>query len=292
MKRDPYAGSPEKKEVPAVKKYILPVSLTVVSYGIYGFVLYTLYHAEPNRHDGNLFIFSILFVLASYVLTGVALTILARSVKPSLIWMAWIPFARLYLLGALADLYTDNRMVPKKADHLYRRLTSKLRYQLPWVCTGNVVSGMISVVAFMLFLVFSFIPLAFMAAAIYYGEDFSNADLEVAIPMLAITFGGTWLAITTVLCNLTFGGLSIFSRGVSLHRIYRALRLPCAPLWAVVSVPNPLLASLFLLIYATRTKDRAQRFLPPEEPPAETPTEPPTEPPEEPPTEPPEEDPV
>ena len=272
MKRDPYTGSQEKKEVPAVKKYILPTSLTVASYGIYGFVLYSLCHANPNKYDGHFFIPPILFVLASYVLTGVALTILARPVKPSLIWMAWIPFARLYLLGTLADLYADNRMAPKKADHLYRRLTSKLRYQLPWVCTGNFVSGMVSFVAFMLFLVFSFIPLSFMIAAIYYGDlDFSNADLEVAIPTLAVTFGGTWLAITTVLCNLTFGGLSTFCYGVSLHRIYRALRLPCAPLWAILSVPNPLLAALFLLIYATRTKDRAERFLPPEEPPAEDP---------------------
>lgn len=271
-----------------MKKYILPVSLAAVSYGILGYVLYALCYISRNVQDKDAWIIPLLFTLATYLITGVALTILARSVKPSLIWMAWIPFAQLYLLGALADLYADNRMIPKKADHLYRRLTSKLRYQLPWVCTGNVVSGMISVVAFMLFLVFSFIPLAFMAAAIYYGEDFSNADLEVAIPMLAITFGGTWLAITTVLCNLTFGGLSIFYRGVSLHRLYRALRLPCAPLWAVVSVPNPLLASLFLLIYATRTKDRAQRFLPPEEPPTEPPAETPTEPP----TEPPAEDPV
>ena len=96
-------------------------------------------------------------------------------------------------------------------------------------------------------------------------------------PRLAVTFGGTWLAITTVLCNLTFGGLSIFYCGVTLHRIYRALRLPCAPLWAILSVPNPLLASLFLLIYAIRTKDRAERFLPPEESPTEPPTEPPAE---------------
>ena len=43
-----------------MKKYILPVSLAAVSYGEYGFVLYTLYHAKPNRYDGNLFIFSIL----------------------------------------------------------------------------------------------------------------------------------------------------------------------------------------------------------------------------------------
>ena len=254
-----------------MKKYILPVSLAAVSYGEYGFVLYTLYHAKPNRYDGNLFIFSILFVLASYVLTGVALTILARSVKPSRIWMAWIPFARLYLLGSLADLYTDNRMVPKKAHRLYRRLTSRLRYQVPLLRAGNVVTEAISFVLLPFFMIFSFIPLLILSEAILHGEDFSRYDPEIVIPRLAVIFGGTWLFLTVVVFSLIIGALSTFCYGVSLHRIYRALRLPCAPLWAILSVPNPLLAALFLLIYALRTKDRAEQFLPPAEPPAEDP---------------------
>ncbi len=271
-----------------MKKYILPTSLTVASYGIYGFVLYTLYHAKPNRYDGNLFIFSILFVLASYVLTGVALTILARSVKPSLIWMAWIPFARLYLLGTLADLYADNRMIPKKPNRFPRRRPSRLRYRLPLLRAGNVVTEAISFVLLPFFMIFSFIPLLILSEAILHGADFSRYNPEIVIPRLAVIFGGTWLFLTVVVFSLTIGALSTFCYGVTLHRIYRALRLPCAPLWAILSVPNPLLASLFLLIYATRTKDRAQRFLPPEEPPTEPPAETPTEPP----TEPPAEDPV
>ena len=260
-----------------MKKYILPVSLTVASYGIYGFTLYTLYHANPNGHDRDLYIYSILFVLASYVLTGVALTILARSVKPSLIWMAWIPFARLYLLGTLADLYADNRMVSKKAHRLYRRRPSRLRYQVPLLRAGNVVTEAISFVLLPFFMIFSFIPLLILSEAILHGADFSRYNPEIVIPRLTVIFGGTWLFLTVVVFSLTIGALSTFCYGVSLHRLYRALGLPCAPLWAILSVPNPLLASLFLLIYALRTKDRAERFLPPEEPPAETPTEPPAE---------------
>ena len=261
-----------------MKKYILPVSLTVVSYGIYGFALYTLYHANPNRYEGDLYIYSILFVLASYVLTGVALTVLARSVKRSLIWMAWIPFARLYLLGSLADVYTANRLTTEEAVRAVGYRPSKLRHQLPLLRAGNVVAGVFSFVAFMLFLIFSLIPLLFLSAAIYYGDfDLSHADLEVAIPRLAITFGGTWLAITAVISNLAIGGLFAVCHGVALSRIYSALGLPCAPLWAAVSVPNPLLTALLLLIYTLRAKDRAERFLPPREDPAQTPPESPAE---------------
>ena len=264
-----------------MKKYILPVSLTVASFGILGYVLYALCYISRNVQDKDAWIIPLLFTLATYLITGVALTILARSVKPSLIWMAWIPFARLYLLGSLADLYTDNRMVPKKAHRPYRRLTSRLRYQVPLLRAGNVVTEAISFVLLPFFMIFSFIPLLILSEAILHGEDFSRYDPEIVIPRLAVIFGGTWLFLTVVVFSLTIGALSTFCYGVSLHRIYRALRLPCAPLWAILSVPNPLLAALFLLIYALRTKDRAEQFLPPEEPPAETPTEPPTEPPAE-----------
>lgn len=261
-----------------MKKSILPILLTLVSYWNLGFVLYTLYYIERNSHDKDSYIIPLLFAIATYVLTGIALTILARAVDHSPARLAWIPFARLYLLGSLADVYTANRLTTEEAVRAVGYRPSRLRHQLPLLRAGNVVAGVFSFVAFMLFLIFSLIPLLFLSAAIYYGDfDLSHADLEVAIPMLAITFGGTWLAITAVISNLAISGLFAVCHGVALSRIYSALGLPCAPLWAAVSVPNPLLTALLLLIYTLRAKDRAERFLPPREDPAQTPPESPAE---------------
>ncbi len=261
-----------------MKKSILPILLTLGSYWNLGFALYTLYHANPNRYEGNLYIYSILFVLASYVLTGIALTILARAVDHSPARLAWIPFARLYLLGSLADVYTANRLTTEKTVQAVGYRPSRLRHQLTLLRAGNVAAGVISFVAVFLFLIFSLIPLLFLTEGIRQGQfDFSNTDPEVAIPMLAITFGGTWLAITAVISNLAIGGLLLICYGIALHRVYSALRLPFAPLWAIVSAPNPLLTALLLLIYTLRAKDRAERFLPPREDPARATPESPTE---------------
>lgn len=246
-----------------MKKCILPVLPAIVSYGILGYVLYTLYYISHNSQDKDAWVIPILFTVTTYLITGVALTLLARSVKPSLIWMAWIPFARLYLLGALADLYTDNRMAPGKARRPSRRRPSKLRYLLPWLRAGNVVTEAISFVLLPFFLIFCLVPLLFLSETIRNGEDFSYpVDLTILIPRYTVIFGGTWLFLTVVVVSLILGGLAIFCRGVTLHRLYRALWLPCAPLWAIVSVPNPFLTALLFLIYAIRTKDRAERFLP------------------------------
>lgn len=261
-----------------MKKQIPPILLAFASYGILGYVLYVLAYIERNSYDRDAFIVPLLFAIVTYAITGIALTILAASVKPSLIWMAWLPFARLYLLGSLADVYTANRLTTEEAVRAVGYRPSRLRHQLPLLRAGNVVAEVFSFVAFMLFLIFSLIPLLFLSAAIYYGDfDLSHADLEVAIPRLAITFGGTWLAITAVISNLAISGLFAVCHGVALSRIYSALGLPCAPLWAAVSVPNPLLTALLLLIYTLRAKDRAERFLPPREDPAQTPPESPAE---------------
>jgi uncharacterized membrane protein YedE/YeeE len=61
----------------------------------------------------------LLLASALYVLMGLTLTFLCRAARKGSVWMAWVPFANLYLLGLMADVYTDDRVLRGEIDARY-----------------------------------------------------------------------------------------------------------------------------------------------------------------------------
>ena len=70
-----------------------------------------------------------LSAVACYVFLGVALTVLSRATGIGRVWQAWVPFANLYLIGLLADVYTDNRLTTE-ADRARPFYTPSLLHTL------------------------------------------------------------------------------------------------------------------------------------------------------------------
>ena len=67
----------------------------------------------------------LLLASALYVLTGLTLTFLCRAAHKGSVWMAWVPFANQYLLGQMADVYTDDRVLRGEIDPRYVKQAHK-----------------------------------------------------------------------------------------------------------------------------------------------------------------------
>ena len=91
-----------------------------------------------------------LSAVACYVFLGVALTVLSRATGIGRVWQAWVPFADLYLIGLLADVYTDNRLTTEadRARPFYR--PSDLRRRTLGYGIGSSAAGAVASVGWLL----------------------------------------------------------------------------------------------------------------------------------------------
>ena len=114
----------------------------------------------------------LLLASALYVLTGLTLTFLCRAARKGSVWMAWVPFANLYLLGLMADVYTDDRVLRGEIDARYA--PSTLRRKMLGYSIAQSVLGNIAGIAVLISLFSGFAGLL----TGFFGGMFDQSDLE------------------------------------------------------------------------------------------------------------------
>jgi len=198
--------------------------------------------------------------VASYVILGLALMALCRATGIVKAWMAWVPFANFYLIGLLADVYTDNRLTTDedRAAPLYT--PSRLRRRVLGYGIGAAATGAAATVAAAIVSGFAALGLILLMAAVP-GMEESPVDLPPYVDVLLMVSG--LVAFAAGIFCLVFTIMFLVAFCPALCRVLTALEAPCPALWTALGVFVPLAAAIPLLIYANRAQDPAAAFAPP-----------------------------
>ena len=201
--------------------------------------------------------YSVLSSLAGYVFLGLGLSRLAKALECPRPWLAWIPFGCLYLLGQVADIYTDNRMTTE-ADRaapfytpsdLRRKL---LRYGIWCSVLGALASiGMLLSFGYALLFLLS-IPLVGMGGEELPWSDFLSSPGMFYIGALMVFVAGSLYLVLTIQFLIAYCP--------ALCRIFTALGVPSQNLLTAVSVFVPALGGILIFAYTRRTEGLAERF--------------------------------
>lgn len=213
---------------------------------------------------------------ALYVLQGIALTLLRGAAHKGSVWMAWVPFANQYLLGQMADVYTDDRVLRGELSPDYA--PSTLRRKMLGYSIVDRITGCLAGVAWCMVMLAG-ISGFFLALGGFLGGDEAVEGLEVLEPILA---GGIVLLLVAAPLFLIFHILYLVSACKAYYRLFHMLGSRVPALWPVFLLFLPPVTSLPLFILTVKhRRELTERFFPPmEEPSAEDgETPPPAEPP-------------
>ena len=222
---------------------------------------------------------SIPLLLASvlYVLTGLTLTFLCRAARKGSVWMAWVPFANLYLLGLMADVYTDDRVLRGEIDARYA--PSTLRRKMLGFSIVQSVFGGIAGVAVLISLFSGFAGLL----TGFFGGLFDQYDIQEGANELMGVFAVSFLiSLVTAAVFVVFYILYAVSACKAHYRLFFMLGTPLPALWSAAVIFIPPLAAVMLFAFTVKNRRvLTEKFFPPMESPraedGETP--PPAEPP-------------
>jgi hypothetical protein len=205
---------------------------------------------------GGTYLLSALLPLVSHLLCGAALHRLARALALPRPWLSWIPLAQLYVIGRIADLYTDNRLTTDgdRADPLYT--PSTFRRKLPGFGIGRAITGNIASVCYA-FCVVAGITFFFLALGGAMGgetEPPASGNLFLIAALVAFVAGVLWILLTI---------LFLLSYCPALCRIFTALHITSPALLTALSVFFPPLCGILLFFSMRRVNDIAERFASP-----------------------------
>ena len=214
---------------------------------------------------------------ALYVLQGIALTFLCRAARKGSVWMAWVPFANLYLLGLMADVYTDDRVLRGEVSPDYAPSTLR-RKVLGYSIVERITGGLVGVAWGLVLL--SALSGFFLAL---FGGFFEDPEALESLEGLEIILAvGAVLLLLTAPLFLIFRILYLVSACKAYYRLFHMLGSRVPALWPVFLVFLPPVTSLPLFILTVKhRRELTERFFPPmEEPSAEDgETPPPAKPP-------------
>ena len=200
-----------------------------------------------------------LSAVAAYVFLGVALTSLCRSSGIGKAWMAWIPFASLYLLGLLADVYTDNRLTTDEDRARPFYAPSTLRRRMLGYGIGSGVAGAVATFGWMLCIAGGALAF-FMIIGLLAGGDLPSDSPPVVGAMFGI---GALIGFVAGVFFLVFTVLFLVSFCPALNRVFTALGAPVPALWVLLAVFFPVAAAVALFVFAERQRDTVgARFAP------------------------------
>ena len=222
---------------------------------------------------------SIPLLLASvlYVLTGLTLTFLCRAARKGSVWMAWVPFANLYLLGLMADVYTDDRVLRGEIDPRYAPSTLR-RKMLSFSIVQSIFGGIAGVAA----LISIFSGFAGLLTG-FFGGLFDQSDVqEGANELMGVFAVSLLITLVTAAVFVLFYILYMVSACKAHYRLFFMLGTPLPALWSAAVIFIPPLAAVMLFVFTVKNRRvLTEKFFPPMESPraedGETP--PPTEPP-------------
>ena len=222
---------------------------------------------------------SIPLLLASvlYVLTGLTLTFLCRAAHKGSVWMAWVPFANQYLLGQMADVYTDDRVLRGEVSPDYA--PSTLRRKMLGYSIVDRIAGGLAGVAWCI-VVLSALSGSFLAL---FGGFFEDSEALESLEGLGIILAiGVVLLLVAAPLFIIFHILYLVSACKAHYRLFHMLGSRVPALWPVFLLFLPSVTSLPLFVLTMKhRRELTERFFPPMEEShsedGETP--PPTEPP-------------
>ena len=208
----------------------------------------------------------LLLASALYVLTGLTLTFLCRAARKGSVWMAWVPFANLYLLGLMADVYTDDRVLRGEIDPRYA--PSTLRRKMLGFSIVQSVLGSIAGVAVLISLFSGFAGLL----TGFFGGMFDQSDLEDGANELLGVFAVSFLIfLVTAAVFVVFYILYAVSACKAHYRLFFMLGTPLPALWSAAVIFIPPLAAVMLFVFTVKNhRVLTEKFFPPmEAPPTE-----------------------
>ena len=209
---------------------------------------------------------SVLLFLAEYIILGIGLTRPARAAGCPYPLLAWIPFGRLYLLGQVADIYTDNRITPAAIRFHSSFRPSDLRRRLLGLGIGYAAVRAVALVGKGMKLAAKtasvFSSLRTLADALLGGGSFRESiesSLEVSPTLQRLSTAGSVIRIIGGIASLILGVLLLTVLCPVLYRIFKALSVPVPALLTAISAVAPLLAAILILAYTRRAEGLAER---------------------------------
>jgi hypothetical protein len=199
-----------------------------------------------------------LSAVACYVFLGVALTVLSRATGIGRVWQAWVPFANLYLIGHLADVYTDNCLTTE-ADRARPFYTpSLLRRRILGYGIGSGISGAAASVGWLLCIAGGAIAF-FLLLGSWAGDEIPDTPPATGTLMAV----GALVGFVAGILYLVFTVMLLVAICPALNRIFTALGAPLPALWVLLAVFYPAAAAIALFVFAERQKATlAERFAP------------------------------
>ena len=186
----------------------------------------------------------LLLASALYVLTGLTLTFLCRAARKGSVWMAWVPFANLYLLGLLADVYTEDRVLRGEIDARYA--PSTLRRKMLGYSIAQSVLGNIAGIAVLISLFSGFAGLL----TGFFGGMFDQSDLEDGANELLGVFAVSFLIfLVTTAVFVLFYILYTVSACKAHYRLFFMLGSPLPALWSAAVIFVPPLSAVMLFVF-------------------------------------------
>lgn len=218
--------------------------------------------------------------IVAYVFQGLYLTSLCRAAGRGGVWMAWVPFANLYLLGLMADIYTDTYFptgIPGEPEDaspstLRRRM---LGFSIASHISGVIVSVAISIIALTGILGFFMLLASFGDAATDPAVQEVFDLFKVCFPIFLVA-GAVWVVFEILY-------LVVFCK--SHYRVCALVGAPMPVLWTLLGIVVPLAPAIFLFVRTRNRAALADRFHPyfgepaPEDSAADGDAPPPSEPP-------------
>ena len=202
--------------------------------------------------------YSVLSSLGGYVFLGLGLSRLAKALECPRPWLAWIPFGCLYLLGQVADIYTDNRMTTEADRAAPSYAPSNLRRRILRYAIGSSISGTIYGVSYGFF--------ALTAIMSFFTLWGTGGELLSDTPPFVFT-----LYAIGILLTLAVGALYLvltiqflIAYCPALCRIFTALGVPSQTLLTAVTVFIPALGGILIFAYTRRTEGLTGKFAPPD----------------------------
>jgi hypothetical protein len=203
----------------------------------------------------------LLLASALYVLTGLTLTFLCRAARKGSVWMAWVPFANLYLLGLMADVYTDDRVLRGEVSPDYAPSTLR-RKMLGYSIVERITGGLVGVAWGLVLL--SALSGFFLAL---FGGFFENPEALESLEGLEIILAvGAVLLLLTAPLFLVFHVLYLVSACKAHYRLFFMLGTPLPALWSAAVIFVPPLSAVMLFVFTVKhRRELTERFFPPME---------------------------
>ena len=208
---------------------------------------------------------SIPLLLASvlYVLMGLTLTFLCRAARKGSVWMAWVPFANLYLLGLMADVYTDDRVLRGEIDARYAPSTRRRK-----MLGFSIVQSIFGSIAGVAVLISLFSGFAGLLTG-FFGGLFDQYDIQEGANELLGVFAVSFLiSLVTAAVFVVFYILYAVSACKAHYRLFFMLGTPLPALWSAAVIFIPPLSAVMLFVFTVKNhRVLTEKFFPPMEAP-------------------------